>query len=210
MTQGKEPLTMPTKGRRVCWALASVMLSWSVQGAAQPSNDDVMARATRYVDDFIRQFAGVVAEERYIQEVAPPKQRRELKSEFLLVNPPNSTDWYQFRDVIEVDGRPVRDRQDRLTQLFVTPTTDALKRAAQVTQESARYNITDFGTLNKPLTVLSFLQSHYRARFRFSPGRIDTKVGPTARLVQFRELRVPTLLLRNGFPNLLASGRLWI
>ena len=110
-----------------------------------------------------------------------------------------------------MDGRPVPDRQDRLTQLFATPTGDSLRRAAQVTEESAPYNIVDIGTLNKPLTALSFLQRQYRDHVLFSPHRIDTKVGPTARLVEFREVRVPTLLRTNlhGI-DMLAAGRLWV
>jgi hypothetical protein len=197
--------------RRGCFgsAVAGVAVLLACRGLAQSPNDDIVLRATRYTDDFFRRFVNVVADEHYIQEVGPPKRRRDIKSEFLLVRPPGSTDWYQFRDVIEVDGKPVRDREQRLTQLFVTPTADAVKRAAQVTEESARFNLAQIGTLNKPLTVLSFLQTRYRGRFRFLPGRIDAKVGPSARVVQFNEVSVPTLL-HYGFEGLPATGRMWI
>jgi hypothetical protein len=200
---------MLTRRCRLCSAVASVAVLLAGRGLAQSSNDEVVLRATRYTDDFFRRLVNVVADEHYIQEVGPPKRRRDIKSEFLLVRPPGSTDWYQFRDVIEVDGKPVRDREQRLTQLFLTATADAVKRAAQVTEESARFNIAQIGTLNKPLTVLSFLQTIYHSRFRFLPGRIDSKVGPNARVVQFSEFSVPTLL-HYGFEDLPATGRIWI
>ena len=200
---------MLTRRRRLCGAVASVAVLLAGQGLAQSSNDELVLRAARYTDDFVRRFVNVVADEHYIQEVGPPKRRREIKSEFLLVRPPGSSDWFQFRDVIEVDGKPVRDREQRLTQLFLTPTADAVKRPAQVTEESARFNIAQIGTLNKPLTVLSFLQATYRSRFRFLPGRIDSKVGPNARVVQFSEFGAPTLL-HYGFEGIPATGRMWI
>jgi hypothetical protein len=200
---------MVTRRSRFCSAVASVAVLLACRGVAQSSNDEILVRATRYTDDFFRLFVNVVADEHYVQEVGPPKRRRDIKSEFLLVRPPGSSDWYQFRDVIEVDGKPVRDREQRLTQLFLTPTADAVRRAAQVTEESARFNIAQIGTLNKPLTVLAFLQTTYRSRFRFLPGRLDSKVGPNARVVQFSELTVPTLL-HYGFEGLPATGRMWI
>lgn len=194
-------------------ALGSLLLVGPVVPAAQlNSTDDVVTRATRYVDDFVRRFPGVLAEERYVQEVAPPRRRRELKSEFLLVKPPDSNGWQQFRDVLEVDGRPVADRQERLTDLFLRPNDDAFRRAAEITRISARYNVAGIGTLNQPLMVLSFLQSRYRGRFRFAPQQIDASVSPRARVIRFLEVVEPTLLA-DGLTNrrsLFAAGRIWV
>jgi hypothetical protein len=178
---------------------------------AQPRTDEIVARAARYMETFVERFSAVVAEEHYVQETAVPHHRRELRSDFLLVKPQGSANWIQFRDVFEVDGRPVRDRQDRLSELFLKPAADALLRAAQVTEESARYNLEDIGTFDMPLTALSFLQPRYQRRFRFSRGPLDTKVGPDAWLVQFHEWSIPTVLRRGPMHRDIASrGRLWI
>ena len=64
-----------------------------------------------------------------------------LRSDFLLVKIDNRR-WLPFRDVFERDGRPVRDRQDRLTKLFLGGATNsALVQAEKIMNESARYNI---------------------------------------------------------------------
>jgi hypothetical protein len=88
-----------------------------------------------------------------------------------------------------MDGKPVRERHERLTELFVMPPPNALARATEVARESARYNVINIGTLNTPLTAISFLQPSYQPRFRLSGGSIDRKVGPDARVIQYAILR---------------------
>ncbi len=77
----------------------------------------------RYVVAYHEQLAQVVADERYLQ-VAPqlplgnPERTRSLRSEVILVRPEGSATYKLFRDVVEVNGRRVRDREDRLAELF--------------------------------------------------------------------------------------------
>ena len=182
-----------------------------VRAAVQPSHDPTLLRATHYVDEFVGRFANVVAEERYVQQTWTPSRRRELRSEFLMVRPPGSSGWFQFRDVFEVDGVAVQGREDVLSELFLTPADSAVERAAQVTKESARYNLLDIGTLNSPLTAISFLQARYFDRFQFVRGPLDGKVAGNARVFAFEETDIPTIL-RNGRTNgnLPTNGRVWI
>ncbi len=182
-------------------------------GAAQTSRgDQLVALATAYVVDFLDRFSNVVAEERYIQQTTSPRRRRELKSDFLLVKPPGSNDWFQFRDVFEVDGAPVRDRDERLARLFHDEPRNALARANEVTREGARFNLeSSIGTVNKPLLAIAYLQPRYVARFRFTVGPIDRSVGAGVRLVQFSEWARPTILrLAGANADLPAGGRMWI
>ena len=139
-------------------------------GAAQTNRgDQLVAQATAYVVDFLGRFSNVVAEERYIQQTTSPRRRRELKSDFLLVKPPGSNEWFQFRDVFEVDGAPVRDRDERLAKLFLDEPGNALARANEVTRESARFNLeSSIGTVNKPLLAIGYLQPRYVERFTFT------------------------------------------
>ena len=56
-----------------------------------------------------------------VQETTTPRRKRTLRSDFLLVRYPEDTHWQAFRDVAEVDGKPVRDHDARLTKLFLEP-----------------------------------------------------------------------------------------
>jgi hypothetical protein len=95
------------------------------RGSQEPSLAAVLQRAAVYVANFQKQLSGIVAEESYEQHIRkqgsgdPLVGRRRLKSDLLLVRPVGSSRYVEFRDVFEVDGRAVRDRQDRLTKVFV-------------------------------------------------------------------------------------------
>jgi len=196
--------------RALVIAVALVSL-WSASADAQSKLPDIVQRASAYVDNFVSRFSSVVAEETYVQREERPHRTRELRSDFLLVKPPGQASWFQFRDVIEVDGKPVGDREQRLASLFLEAAPNALASAERVTRESARYNLEDVGTLNKPLIAISFLQGLYVSRFWFTIGPIDRSVGPNVRLIQFTEWVTPTIL-RRGTANgdLKTRGRVWI
>ena len=124
-------------------AVASILVggtpSVSAKGgqvAEAPSLAAVLAAAGQYVTQFRDQLSGIVAEERYRQRASTPSlttkgfldsrvRRRELRSDFLLIRPEGEDRYYGFRDVFEVDGRAIRDRQERLTRLFLDPSLSA-------------------------------------------------------------------------------------
>jgi hypothetical protein len=199
--------------------------------AAPSPTEEIVARAGVYVIGFVQRFSNIVAEERFVQDarrVAVPGKRvkggdpkeliapgvtlhRELVSDYLLVKPPGATDWQTFRDVFEVDGRPVRERAERLTQLFLDASPDALSRALEIEREGARYNLGDpVRTLGNPLLSLGFLQPRYQPRFRFSLRDADPAVGPDVWIVEYREQARPTLMRRTPDGDLPARGRFWI
>ncbi len=165
--------------------------------AATRTPPAVVLRASRSVDDFIRRFSNVVAEERYVQESSYPHRRRELRSDFLLVALPGAVDRYQFRDVLEVDGTAVRDRGDRLTKLFLDAPRDALQRARDLTRESERYNLLNIGSLDQPLLAVGFLQPRYVNRFQYTVGSIERRDGADVRYVAFEEIARPTIIKSN-------------
>jgi hypothetical protein len=193
------------------FVLAFVLVIAASPGAAQSGKADLIPRATAYVTGFFERFVNLVADERYVQETTSARRRRELRSDFLLVKPPGSEEWYQLRDVLEVDGKAIGGREERLAKLFLDAPNDALARAEEIMREGSRYNLQDIGTLNKPLIALSFLQHRYVARFRFTVGPLDKEVGPGVRLVQFSEFVRPTIIRKsqaNG--DLPSRGRIWI
>src|SRR5262245_22125623 len=126
----------------------------SIDAAQAPDAARVLERAGTYVARFVETFSNIVATERYTQEVSTEarvgslngsattaRTRRDLRSEFLLLKVGGPLEWRPFRDVFEVDGRVVRERDDRLARLFHTPSADAYEQAARIAQESARHNI---------------------------------------------------------------------
>jgi len=183
---------------RTCRAAAAAALALSLMWPAAATADrklpEIVLRASRSVDDFVQRFSNVVAEERYVQERSYPYQRRELRSEFLLVSPPGTIGRYQFRDVLEVDGAAVGDRQDRLKRLFLDAPADALARAKDVARESERYNLAYIGTLDQPLLAIGFLQSRYVNRFRYVVGSVEKSGGAAVRYVGFEETSRPTII----------------
>ena len=142
----------------------------------------VLDKAGDYVAACERTFVGVVAEETYRQEVRGPRghrsarlrrskrrgQRRDLKSDMLLVRAPAGDRWMQFRDVFEVDGKPVRDRAERLTKLFLQPSASMQRQVDDIAAASARYNIGGVNrNINLPVLALTVLEPQNRAWFSF-------------------------------------------
>ena len=136
----------------------ALLLSAASLGAQDPALDVVLARAAGYVSSYQQQLRGLVAEETYKQNVtrmvasrpSDPRGRqsregRELKSDLLLVKLADEDFWMQFRDVFEVDRKPVRDRDQRLAKLFIDARADAQKQAESIQQESARYVTQEIG-----------------------------------------------------------------
>jgi hypothetical protein len=139
------------------------------------------------------------------------RRRRELVSDFLLVRPSDHDRWLPFRDVFEVDRQRVRDRDKRLSKLFLTPAAGALDQARRIMDESARYNIGDIDrTINLPVFALEALRPARQAHIRFSRGKRDPSVGPAVYIVEFAEQVPPTLIQAEGGRDLYSHGRFWI
>jgi hypothetical protein len=199
-------------------SIRSVVVVMLVAGVLMPAvavaqdnkTEELLAKTAAYVARFVDQFSNVVAEETLVQETTIPRRKRTLRSDFLLVRYPGDAQWQTFRDVAEVDGKAVRDKEERLTKLFLEPASSAMRRARELQEAGSRYNLLDIGTLNNPLMVVAFLQDSYRERFRFNLAGLDKKLGPTVRQVQFQEFKVPSLIKGNGNQDILTRGLAWI
>jgi hypothetical protein len=233
-------------------AVAGVVLLGGHPAAQQPSMRTALERAGVYVSGFNRQIGGIVSEEHYLQDVfssgdftaaitgnipgrdttrgANPRTHRELRSDLLLIHPPTSERWVQFRDVFEVDGAVIRGRNDRLSDLFLNPSAKANDQARRISEESARYNIGNLErTINVPLMPLLFLESDMQQRFEFNKvldaaqGASDKPAIPRdvpnvpafalasdAWEIQYRETTSPTLIHTTGDRDMPAHGRFWI
>lgn len=196
----------------------------------------MLTDAAIYIDTYARQLAGVVLEETYVQDVryqtllrpgvlrapAPGPDHRELKSDLLLIRAPDADSWRQFRDVFEVDARPVRDRNDRLARLFLRPGASADAQAAEIAAESARYNIGDIQrNINLPLLTLLVLARDNQPRFRFSLEKPSTDTRglprspafappPEARIIRYDEHSTHTMIRGAADRDLPIHGRIWV
>lgn len=197
-----------------------------------------MQRAATYVSEFQRQLSSIVAEETYTQDFRdsrPPRlgprpvTHRELRSDFLLVRTADARSYLEFRDVFAVDGQPVRDRQERLTNLFLQPTAGTRQQIQRILDESARYNI---GTVNRnvntPTLALLFLTADNQPRFRFKraqgkagagAGELGAARGATSTnfkistevwVVEYEETQARTLIRTTAGRDIPARGRFWI
>src|SRR5688572_31033423 len=112
--------------------LAAGVLAPAVANSQDSKAEALLAKTAAYVAQFVDQFSNVVAEETLVQETTIPRRKRTMRSDFLLVRYPGDTQWQTFRDVAEVDGKPVRAKEERLTKLFLEPASTALRRARAV------------------------------------------------------------------------------
>jgi hypothetical protein len=106
---------------------------------------------------------------------------------------------------------PVRDREERLTKLFLNPSPQAIAQAGQIQEESARFNLGEVRrTINNPVFALMMLQPEFQSRFQFTLGRQEKLSGEKVWVVEFREEERPTII--RGLPGqeMPARGRFWI
>src|SRR4030095_4810668 len=115
--------------------------------------------------------------------------------------------------VYEVDGRAVRDRNERLQKLFVDAPKTAVNAATQISNESSRYNIGGvIRTINVPTFGLMLLRPDYLKRFEFKK-RGEEMVGDVLTGgVTFAERVRPTVVrtLPRGGNDVPLEGSFWI
>jgi hypothetical protein len=180
---------------------------------AQTATETAVAEAGRYLQTFTQQVAGVVLEEKYLQQAqGRVVSARELVSDLAIMADPRFG-WIEFRDVFEVDGEAIRDRQDRVVELFANPSPDSLAQAQRIVQEGARHNLNPVGvqfarTLNLPLAALMYLRNENQSRSRFQRESLDSIGGHRVLIVRFEETAEPRLI--GSVDNAPARGSFWI
>jgi hypothetical protein len=218
-------------------ALAIVVALGVAPSAQAPSLDGVLRRSAAYVAAFRKQLSEIVAEETYRQEIVNTGRfvnalqvnaPRTLKSDLLLIKPADADRYVELRDVFEVDGSPVRDRQSRLERLVRNRTASADTGIQDIIRESARYNIGSITrNINTPLMALQFLDAAYQPRFKFKHVEKAKPVfkdahdvagneAPVFRVatemwtIEYEERRRNTIVRTPDGLDLPAHGRFWV
>jgi hypothetical protein len=162
--------------------------------SGKPSLKDVVRRMAAYVDAYGEKASIVVGTERYQQTMTDSRgglRERAIVADFAIVKAEANHTWIGFRDVIEVDGRRLADRENRLIDVL-TSSSGSIDEARRISDESSRFNIGGLlRNFNVPTSVLFFFTRDKIGRFKFSrKGDYKEDVWE----IQFREVDRPTLI----------------
>ncbi len=198
---GREGCRRNDPGRGTVGSLVLGLLLVLNGAALVPSQtvDEVLERASGHVERTERRLSDLVVREDYAQWVTDSQDGnnpgRSLVADVLLVKPRDSDRWEIFRDVLSVDGIPVRDREERLHRLFV----EAPDSLAKIRAESIRFNLGPvFRDINCPTTALQLLEAKNLARFVVRRKGETTLDGVRVWKLQFEEKGSPTLFHNMG------------
>ena len=200
--------------------IAAAASAWPVSASAlAPSLSDVLASVGTYLDAYQQKFAAVVAHEDYALGYSVPPlpnstvtmprtSHRTLSSDVMMLNL-GPAEWAQFRDVTDVDGKPVREDTNRLATIIASPASGVLVAARAIANESARYNIGVARNFNIPTMALAYVETKSLPRSSFSLKGTETVEGVETVVLAFQETAQPGLIrATNG--KVETHGRTWV
>jgi VWFA-related protein len=179
-----------------------------------PALNEVLRKLGAYVASYGPRASLVVAVEKYTQFVEAESlgrlPQRQLVAEFALVKTSDEQGWAGFRDVVEVDGRAVQDRRDRLLRLFTTAN-QPVPEATRIANESARFNVGPISrNFNVPTMALLLFTPSNLARFAFTRKGTDKIDGVETWVIGFTETARPTLVMTMAGKDVPCEGTLWV
>jgi hypothetical protein len=177
----------------------------STQPRGIPITPQLQQLTATYVTGVVNGLANVVAEESF--KLSKPDRR--VTSDLLLVRYPGTRrDLIPYRDVSQVDGKPIAGREQRLVDLFVKPTDFLREQARRIMLSADAYVPSAFN----PMFVLGFLQSDFQVRFQFTVNDAGKDWPPEVKAVTFVEVGRPTLLREGAFGDIdvPTRGTAWI
>lgn len=171
--------------------------------------DRVLAYASRYVET----MQSVVAHEHYVQSLtarrATPRST-ELRSDVLMLRLPGTRESIWFRDVYDVDGRKVRDREDRLLRLLESNAPGRLDDLRRIAAEGARFNLGGVPrTTNVPDLVFAYLTAG-AGHVKLSAPKDARIRGQRLSVLRFEEAGTPSIVRGTAGRDLPAHGRIWV
>jgi hypothetical protein len=181
--------------------VAIVPATARVAARQAPPRIDVSTRAmvgalTRYVAEYQRQFALLVADEEYTQELrttAGEVSVRRMRGELFLTYLESDGEWSAVHDFTDVDGTPVEDREDLRSLLRAGSMQSIARRLAD---RNARFNLGRVTrNFNDPTVALLVAGAKRAPNVRFDVEGVD-RSDPSDPIVTlaFRERDRPTLV----------------
>jgi hypothetical protein len=136
---------------------------------------------------------------------------RSLRSEIVWVTVPGPQSWGVFRDVVELNGRKLKNHGGRLEKLFASPSPTALEQAREILEESSHHNLGARRDVNLPTLALLWLLPDNQRRLEVERKGERTIASLPGVGVEFREVSSPTLVRdRRQDRDVPSSGRFWI
>jgi hypothetical protein len=195
--------------------------------ARQPTLEDLLAKAAQYAAAFADPSRALICEESYEytyyrrmlnagggSERLPLGGRRWVAEKIVLATPDDEKaglPWTEFRDIVSLDRKPVRDGASRLQKLLIEPKVPEATEATKVTRESAGFQS---GRLERmvllPRLPSVFLHALNQPRFAFTRGGGRTIGGVKTVEVKFRERDSPTIVTASSGRDAPSSGSFWI
>jgi hypothetical protein len=197
---------------------AAMALAFAIGLIGQPTGvdvDAVLERLDGYLETYESELGALIADEDFRQEIpalpgnGPRPQQRRLESEVAFLRLPGGAEWFGFRRAKLVDGKPVGDFSQSLSNLLSIGSTDTLAQAQLLVAQSSEHNLGLPRTINMPTLPLELLSGRYRHRFEVTPAGTGKVRGRPVNLVDFSELgEVP--IIYSGGQELQSHMRAWI
>lgn len=184
--------------------------------------ESVTKAASEYVTDYEQDLGALIAEEDYSQDaewVRPSrtvagstyidKQERHLLSDFLILRAGGL--WVGFRNVLEVDGVGVEERDEEFERFFRESVELTLIEVTELIEASAEHNIGDIErNINLPTFALMVLRPDNLDRFRFQKAGEENVADTNAWVLGFEERPGPRFLAGTPGNETSLGGRFWI
>ena len=193
---------------------------------------DLIDLASRYVVDYEQHFWALALDEENVQWLERPvhtgsnltranpaggmipggvQRRTVIHSDYVLVQAGPGRGWVPYRDLVSVNGKHVRDRDDRLVRLLKTGRPEAFDEAAAVHDESHRYDVGNVQrTINIPMFGMMLLHPQVRERFEFKAAGDEVIAGRAVERIAYTEKARPTIIKTSRGKDIALTGFLWI
>jgi hypothetical protein len=184
-------------GRGSCRDRGGVPCAAAGAIAGGPARHVHKGTGRQYVADYEKNFAFIVADEWYQQVQRDQGGRvqldRVLKSEVFLTFLEADGEWIAVRDVMEVDGKPVTNR-DRLRDLLAKGG-QFRGIAKQVIESNARYNIGSVSrNFNEPTLPLLLFETRRASSVEFDRKKVSREGPLTIATLSFSEREAGTIV----------------
>lgn len=175
-----------------------------------PSLKELLRLVGAYVQTYGEKASLVVGSEHYVQHVASQAgglSDRQIVAEFAIVRDERRREWLGFRDVVQVDGKPITDHEQRLVGIL-TSGPNGLDEARTLSDDGARFNIGSvYRNFNVPTTALFFFKPANLDRFKFSKG---ARSDDGSIEIEFREKEKPTIIRAANGGSVPSEGQIWV